>query len=132
MTQETSATEIGKLVKSVDQESLILAGSKEQPFMDLFSWGKRKSNKTNDVRITFYGIDKSNIEFGLNKKGGWIISQHFDNQTIVKEFYKDTGTVSKITTQSKDANPETVYFDKKGKRPFWKNFFRGGFVPLVY
>lgn len=132
LAKEPPNTEIGRLANSADQKSIALAGSKEHPFLDLFSWGKRKSNKTNDIRITFYGIDKSNIEFGLNKKGGWIISQHFDNQTIIKEFYKDTGTVSKITTQQKDANPETIYFDKNGKRPFWKNFFRGGFIPQVY
>ena len=120
---------IGKMVSKAADEAIVLFGTKEAPFLDMFNWGFRKSNGTNDVVLTFYGIDKSNIEFGLNKKGGWKISQYDGANSIITEFYKDTGTAEKITVQYKDYAPESTFYDKDGKKPFWKNFLRGGYMP---
>ena len=120
---------VGKMVSKAADEAIVLFGTKDEPFLDMFNWGFRKSKGTNDVVLTFYGIDKSNIEFGLNKKGGWKISQYDGENSIITEFYKDTGTAEKITVQYKDYAPESTFYDKDGKKPFWKNFLRGGYVP---
>ena len=127
----TPGSKVSEFVQKINEEDLLIAGSKDNQYVKIFNWSNYLFGNSNRIALTFQAADSEAIEFGLTKKGRIRIFQYAPDFFNVLDFYKDTGTLRKKIYNSAYTFQDTEYYNKDGSVAFWKNLILGG-SPLPY
>lgn len=133
--------DVDNLVRESINNTIYLAGRKEQPALTISSLGRhgfwnmlRDNPKApRDVELGFIAPENNSfIGFYLDKRGGCGLRQWNSSKTIHSEFYAETGTPKVIATSYGSGRPETQYFNKDGSPNYLKNWLFGNPPEPIY